>query len=181
MSCLAFLSSQLVPYERNDVQLQHVLFCHVHKLFFNVLNFFVILTVFFLVSLQYLYACQSNEFDLKGSHGSRPVFLYSVWVCFCFMSGSRCLCFMHQRAWGVIFQQQDEDIKAGSGTAVNIKRLDSLSSVTSPTLPIKFHQRARHASAAEWKEIPHVQFTYCKTAFPVFLAPLPNSNLKVES
>lgn len=33
------------------------------------------------------------------------------------------------------------------GTAVDIKRLDGLSSVTSSTLPIKFN-------AVEWKEIP---------------------------
>lgn len=33
----------------------------------------------------------------------------------------------------------DEDIKAECGTAINLKRWDGLSSVTSPTLPMKFH------------------------------------------
>lgn len=64
----------------------------------------------------------------------------------------RCLCFMHQWAQGVVFQQHDEDIKAESGTAINLKHLDGLSSVTSPTLPIKFHQKALHGPP-DWKEI----------------------------
>lgn len=47
-----------------------------------VLNFFVILNIFF--SIQYLEARQSSEFDLKWGQGSCAVFLLSVWVCVLF-------------------------------------------------------------------------------------------------
>lgn len=77
------------------------------------------------------------------------MFLIWVWVCVLSLEWIPLpvlLCIVVLRESYFIFSTMKTS-KQKYGTAVDIKRLDGLSSVTSPTLPIKFR-------AVEWKEIP---------------------------